>query len=75
MMVSHVEPGQYVVREGEPGDGLYFILEGEVWMDTFHFIFQFQDWIAVHGLMHDATFFFKILPLFFLYKQNFTVVC
>lgn len=32
MMVSHVEPGEYVVREGEPGDGLYFILEGEVWI-------------------------------------------
>ncbi|CAK8542371.1 unnamed protein product [Lathyrus sativus] len=29
VIIKNYEPGDYVVREGEPGEGLYFISEGE----------------------------------------------
>lgn len=60
--VKHYNPGDYVVREGETGEGLYFIWEGEaevsgyVNMDNGELQLKKYDYFGgVDGLVHEVN--------------------
>ncbi|CAL0304689.1 unnamed protein product [Lupinus luteus] len=62
VVLKHYEPGEYVVREGEHGDGLYFILKGEAevvgtfsYTDQDHPEFQLKRYDYFGFVLSDAV--------------------
>ncbi|KAF1884135.1 hypothetical protein Lal_00046424 [Lupinus albus] len=62
VVLKHYEPGEYVVREGEPGNGLYFILKGEAEVvgtnsdnDNEHPEFQFKRYDYFGFVLSNAV--------------------